>query len=98
MICKNIIKALNRKPERLSSTGVNGQNHQHRATPCDWRTEPLQALQGRQMLHWLTPVDFRRTQPFRLSVRGLHPRVFPFHRTLPDANANKAFSLTSVTS
>ena len=81
MICKNIIKALNRKPERLSSTGVNGQNHQHRATPCDWRTEPLQALQGRQMLHWLTP------------LRGLHSRVFPFHRALPDANANKAFSL-----
>ena len=78
MICKNIIKALNRKPERLSSTIVNGRNHQHRATPCDWRAEPLQALQGRQMLHGLTP------------LQGLHLRVFPFHRALPDANANKA--------
>ena len=28
MICKYIIKAL------------KGQNHQHGATPCDWRTEP----------------------------------------------------------
>jgi len=73
MICKNIIKAL------------KGQNHQHRATPCDWSTEPLQALKGRHMLYWLTP------------LQGLNSRVFPFHRALPDANANKAFSLTSVT-
>ena len=73
---------------------LKGQNHQHRATPCDWRTEPLQALKGReQNIVWLTPFNFRRTQPFRLSVQGLNLRVFPFHRALPDANANKAFSL-----
>ena len=26
---------------------LKGQNHQHRATPCDWMTQPFQALKGR---------------------------------------------------
>ena len=77
MICKNIIKALKgRNPVQLSDVALKGQNHQHGATPCDWRTEPLQALKGRQILNWLTP------------LQGLNSHVFPFHRALPDANAN----------
>ena len=70
MICKYMKNAL------------KGQNHQHRATPCDWRTAPFQALKGRKLIqHLLSP------------FQGLNLRVFPFHRALPDANANKAFSL-----
>ena len=72
------------------SNALQGQNHQHRATPCDCRTEPLQALKGQeQSLYWLTPFDFRRAQPFRLSVQGLNWRVCPFHRALPDAHAKR---------
>ena len=26
---------------------LKGQNHQHRATPCDWMMKPFQALKGR---------------------------------------------------
>ena len=70
MIFKYIISAL------------KGQNHQHRATPCDWRTEPLQALKGRHKA-------MCRIAPFQ----GLKLHVVPFHRALPDAYANKAFSL-----
>ena len=61
---------------------LKGQNHQHRATPCDWRTKTLQALKGReQNVVWLSP------------FQGSNLRVFPFHRALPDANAHKVFSL-----
>ena len=70
MIFKYIISAL------------QGQNHQYRATPCDWRTEQLQALKGRHPAHCLM-------SPFQ----GLNLHVSPFHRALPDAYANKAFSL-----
>ena len=49
----NISNALNRKPERLSSANVKGQNHQHRATPCDRKTEAFQALKGRKPIQRL---------------------------------------------
>ena len=70
MIFKYIISAL------------QGQNHQHGATPCDWRTVPLQALKVRHRA-------MCRITPFQ----GLNLRMFPFRRALPGAYANKAFSL-----
>jgi len=70
MICKYIINAL------------QGQNHQRGATPCEWRSELFQALQGRhKAMCQITP------------LQGLHLRMLPFHRALPDADAKKAFSL-----
>ena len=67
------------------SNALKGRNHQHRATPCDWIAEPLQALQGRQhTLYWLTP------------LQGLHLRVFPFHRALPDAHAKRLSAFAMV--
>ena len=54
MIFKYIISAL------------QGQYHQHRATPCDLRTEPLQALKGRHK------AMFRMT-PFQGYKRLGHP-------------------------
>jgi len=75
MNCKKIINAL------------QGQNHQRRATPCDWRTEPLQALQGRNP-----------GQCLMSPLQGLNLRVFPFHRALPDAHAKRLSALTSVIS
>ena len=42
----------------------------------------IKALKGRNHQHRATPCDW-----------SLNLRVFPFHRALPDANANKAFSL-----
>ena len=63
------------------------QNHQHRATPCDWMTETFQALKGRNQ------VSFQIT-PFQ----GSNLRVCPFHRALPDANAKRLSALTTVAS
>ena len=77
---------------------LKGQKHQHRATPCDWRTKPLQALKGRhKAMCRITPFDFRRAQPFRFSVQGSNLRVFTLHRATPDANAKRlsAFTVTS---
>ena len=60
------------------SNALQGQNHQHRATPCDWRTAPFQALKGRKPIqHLLSP------------FQGSNLRVFPFHRALPDAHAQR---------
>ena len=42
------------------SNALQGQNHQHRATPCDWRTEPLQALKGRKPIQLLSLEEYRR--------------------------------------
>ena len=45
----------------------------------------LNALKGRKLIqHLLSP------------FQGSNLRVFPFHRALPDANANKAFSLNYI--
>jgi hypothetical protein len=67
------------------SNALKGQNHQHRATPCDWRTEPLQALKGREQASYLTP------------FQGLKSRMYPFHRAMPDANAKRLSALTLIT-
>jgi len=32
---------------------LKGKNHQRRATPCDWRAEPFQALKGRNPKRYL---------------------------------------------
>jgi len=61
---------------------LQGQNHQRRATPCDWIVGPLQALKGRNP-----------GQCLMSPLRGLHLRVFPFHRALPDANAKRLSAL-----
>ena len=67
------------------SNALKGQNHQHRATPCDWSAEPLQALKGRhQTLCRLTP------------FQGLKSRMYPFHRALPDANAKRLSAFFDV--
>ena len=68
------------------SKALKGQKHQHRATPCDWMTEPFQALKGRQQ------TMFRLT-PFQ----GSNSCVCPSHRALPDAIAKRlsAFTLTT---
>ena len=65
---------------------LKGQNHQHRATPCEWMTKPFQALKGRQQ------TMFRLT-PFQ----GSNLRLCPFHRALPDANAKRLSAFTTVT-
>jgi len=72
----------------LSETkALKGQNHQHRATPCDWSTETFQALKGRQQtLYWLTP------------FQGFNSHVLLLHRALPDANAKRLSALTIITS
>jgi hypothetical protein len=66
-------------------SALKGHNHQHRATPCDWRTEPFQALKGRK--------------PTLLSpFQGLGLCMLPFHRALPDANAKRLSALMTVAS
>ena len=72
---KTIIKAL------------KGQNHQYRATPCNWVIEPFQALKGRDFASFLIT-------PFQ----GSNSRLYPFHRALPDAIAKRLSALTTVTS
>ena len=84
MIFKTTANAMNRKPERLSSTKVKGQNHKRRATPCDCIVGQFQALKGRQQtMCLLTP------------FQGLGSRIYPFHRALPDANAKRLSALTT---
>ena len=61
---------------------LKGQNHQHRATPCDRITEPSQALKGRNY------ASFQMT-PFQ----GSNSCVCMFHRALPDANAKRLSAL-----
>ena len=69
------------------TNALKGQYHQHRATPCDWRDEQFQALQGRHQ------VSFRITP-----LQGLNLRMYPFHRTLPDVNAKRLSALILVIS
>ena len=69
------------------TNALKGQKHQHRATPCDWITEPFQALKGRYQ------TSFQIT-PFQ----GSNLRVYSFHRALPDANAKRLSALDTVTS
>ena len=64
------------------SNALKGQNHQHRATPCERRTEPLQALKGRNPAQYMI-------SPFQ----GLDLRTLSFRRALPYAIEYKAFSL-----
>ena len=66
---------------------LKGQKHQHRATPCDWITDPFQALKGRNFASFLIT-------PFQ----GSNFRVHPFHRATPDAIAKRLSALTTVTS
>ena len=70
----------------IITNALKGQNRQHRATPCDWRTKSLQALKGRHKV-------MCRIMPFQ----GSNLRMFTFHRALPDANAKRlsAFTVTS---
>ena len=63
---------------------LKGRKHQHRATPCDWMTEPSQALKGRQQ-------RMIRLAPFQ----GSNSRVCPSHRALPDAIAKRLSALTT---
>jgi len=64
---------------KATANARKGQNHQRRATPCEWKTELFQAL---------------NRKPFRLSVQGLNSRIYPFHRALPNANAKRLSALT----
>jgi hypothetical protein len=66
---------------------LKGQNHQHRATPCDRMTEPFQALKGRQRA-------LCRITPFQ----GSNSRMRSFHRALPDAIDKRLSALSIVTS
>jgi len=69
------------------ANALKGQNHQRRATPCDWKTDPFQALQGRhQKLFRITP------------FQGLNLCMCLFHRALPDANAKRLSALCTVAS
>ena len=62
----------------ITTKALKGQNHQHRATPCDWMTEPFQTLKGRQQaIFRLTP------------LQGSNSRACPSHRALPDAIAKR---------
>jgi len=64
------------------ANALKGQNHQRRATPCDWKTELFQALKGRnQGLSLMSP------------FQGLNLCMCPFHRALPDANAKRLSAL-----
>ena len=63
---------------------LKGQNHQRRATPCDWMTQPFQALKGRNQASF-------QISPFQ----GSNLHVYPFHRALPDANAKRLSALTT---
>ena len=70
---------------KYMKNALKGRNHQHRATPCDCRTDPLQAPKGREPKNILLS-----------PLQGLNLRVFPFHRALPDANAIRLSALTTV--
>ena len=67
--------------KHVITNALKGQNHQRRATPCDWKTEPFQALKGRHQTLF-TGSLFRITplQGFDLCMCPC-----PFHRALPDA-------------
>jgi len=71
----------------IIANALQGQNHQRRATPCDWKTEPFQALQGRNQ-------DLSLMSPFQ----GLDLCMCPLHRALPDANAKRLSAFSTVTS
>jgi len=66
---------------------LKGQYHQHRATPCNWSEEPFQALKGRNPKRYLMS-----------PLQGLNLRMYPFHRTLPDANAKRLSALILIIS
>ena len=70
----------------VKTNALKGQNHQRRATPCDWKTKPLQALKGRKLGQCLM-------SPFQ----GLNLCMCLFHRALPDANAKRLSALNTVT-
>ena len=82
MIFRNIIFC---QDSIAITNALKGQNHQHRATPCDWITQPFQALKGQNQASLF--------RPFRAS----NLRVYPFHRVLPDANAKRLSAFTTVT-
>jgi len=69
------------------TNALQGQKHQHGATPCDWRIETFQALKGRK------PIQ-RLLSPFQ----GFHPHELSLHRALPDANGKRLSAFTTVTS
>ena len=69
------------------TNALKGQSHQRRATPCDWITEPFQALKGRYQ------ASFQIT-PFQ----GSNLFVYPFHRALPDANDKRLSALPTIAS
>jgi hypothetical protein len=71
-----------------------GQNHQRRATPCEWKIELFQALNRKPERLSSTKVKGRRQALCRMPpLQDLNSRIYPSHRALSDANANKAFSL-----
>ena len=44
----------------IIANALKGQNHQHRATPCDWMTASFQALKGRHIpTQGFIPVELR---------------------------------------
>ena len=71
---------------KTTANALKGQNHQRRATPCDYGAGQFQALKGRQQ-------TMCRLTPFQ----GLSSRMYPFHRALPDANAKRLSALFIVT-
>ena len=104
MIFKNIIF---RQGSITIINALKGQNHQHRATPCDWMTEPSQALKGRQQTRFrLAPfqgcatisVIYHRDKSLRWDIspfQGSNSHVCPSLRALPDAIAKRLSALTS---
>jgi len=79
-----IINALNLAKRSHAS---KGENHQHKATPCNWSDDPFIALKGRNLKRYMMS-----------PLQGLNLRIYPFHRTLPDANAKRLSALTLVIS
>jgi hypothetical protein len=84
---------------RSITNALQGQNHQHRATPCDWRTETFQALNRKPERLSSTNVKGRKPIQRLLSpFQGFQPYMISLHRALPEANAIRLSAFTTVTS
>ena len=82
---------------RLKTNALKGQNHQHRATPCDWITGTIQALNRKPERLSSTNVKGRQQMTCRITpFQGLDMCVHLFHRALPDADAKRLSALTTV--
>jgi len=84
---------------KATANARKGQNHQRRATPCEWKIELFQALNRKPERLSSTKVKGRHQTLCRITpLQGLNSRIYPFHRALSDANAKRLSALTMIIS